>query len=327
MNFCSYLKKCYYHLVEKLKKITILSPTYNEEENIDELVSRIVKVFVKDLIEFDYEIIFIDNASTDETVAKIKSQINKNSKIKLIVNMRNYGHIRSPFYGLQQTNSSATILLASDLQDPPELIYDLVKKWDEGYKLVLCTKPKSDEGFFINRLRKLYYKIMKKFAEFDHIENFTGFGLYDYEVIQRFKEIDDIYPYMRGIVSEIPYKKAYIDFHQPLRKKGKTKNNWLTLVDMALLGMTHSTKLPLRLVTITGLIFSFFSFLTAVGYFIFKILYWDEISFGITPLILGFFVFASLQMLFLGIIGEYISSINTKMNKKKIVEERERINF
>ena len=207
------------------------------------------------------------------------------------------------------------------------MIFDLVKRWEEGYKLVLAVKPKSDEGFIINSLRKFYYKIMKKFAEFDHIENFTGFGLYDSEVIERFKKIDDVYPYMRGIVSDMPFEKCYIDFHQPMRKRGITKNNWLTLIDMALLGMTHSTKVPLRIVTITGIIFSFFSFLTAVGYLIFKILYWDEISFGITPLILGFFVFASLQMLFLGIIGEYLSSISTKMTKQKIVEEKERVNF
>lgn len=321
------LKKCYYHLVETNKRITILSPTYNEEENIEELISRIEKVFSQKLTNYEYEIIFIDNSSTDKTVDVIKNKINHNKNIKLIVNQKNYGHIRSPFYGLQQTNSSATILLASDLQDPPELIFDLVKKWEEGYKLVLGVKPKSDEGLIINSLRKLYYKIMKKFAEFDHIENFTGFGLYDSEVIERFKKIDDVYPYMRGIVSDMPFEKCYIDFHQPMRKRGITKNNWLTLIDMALLGMTHSTKVPLRIVTITGIIFSFFSFLTAVGYLIFKILYWDEISFGITPLILGFFVFASLQMLFLGIIGEYLSSISTKMTKQKIVEEKERINF
>ena len=310
-----------------MKKITILSPTYNEEDNIDELVQRIINIFDKKLIEYKYEIIFIDNSSTDNTVELIKEKIKQNDNIRLIVNKENYGHIRSPFYGLQQTNESATILLASDLQDPPELIYDLVKKWEEGYKLVLATKPKSDEGFVINNLRKLYYKIMKKFAEFDHVENFTGFGLYDREIIERFKEIKDTYPYIRGIVSDMPYEKGFVEFHQPLRKRGKTKNNWFTLIDMALLGMTHSTKMPLRLVTITGMIFSFFSFLTAVGYFIFKLLYWDEISFGITPLILGFFIFASLQMLFLGIIGEYISSMNTKLNKNKIVEEKERVNF
>jgi len=306
--------------------ISVVSPCYNEQENVEE-VYRKVKAIFADLPSYQYEHIFIDNASEDKTVLILKEIALEDKNVKIIINSRNFGHIRSPFYGMLQPDGDAVILLASDLQDPPALIRDFMRKWEEGYKVVLGVKTKSKESFAMFFIRKMYYELIGRLSEIQLTKNNTGFGLYDRKIIEILKEINEPYPYFRGLISDIGFESAKIEYTQPARKRGITKNNFYTLYDIAMLGITNHSKVPLRLAAMLGFILSGISLLIAFGYFIAKLLFWSSFSLGTAPVIMGLFFFSSVQLFFIGIIGEYIGSIHTQVLKRPLVIEKERINF
>ena len=309
-----------------MRLISIVTPCYNEEANVNNLYQQ-VKDVLAELPGYQYEHIFIDNASRDKTVQILKDIALHDKKIKIIVNTRNFGHIRSPYYGLLQARGDAVICLASDLQDPPALIKDFIHKWEEGYKIVLGVKTKSRESSIMFLIRKLYYDLINRLSDVELIKNATGFGLYDRQVIDILKEINDPYPYARGLISELGFDIAKIEYTQQARKRGITKNNFYTLYDLAMLGITNHSKIPLRLAAMLGFILSGISLLIAFGYFIAKLLFWNTFSMGIAPIVIGLFFFSSVQLFFIGIIGEYIGSIHTQVLKRPLVVEKERINF
>jgi glycosyltransferase involved in cell wall biosynthesis len=309
-----------------MPKITVVSPCFNEEGNVEELFQR-VKAAFDQLPAYDFDYIFIDNASRDKTVEILKGMAKNDRRVKIIVNTRNFGHIRSPYYGILQGSGEAVIYLASDLQDPPEMIPDFIRKWEEGYKVVWAVKTQSHETPMMFLVRKLYYETISKLSEVELVKNATGFGLYDKRVIEILREIDDPYPYARGLISEIGFEIARIPFTQPRRKRGITKNNFYTLYDIAMLGITNHSKVPLRLATMAGFSLSFLSLLVALGYLAAKLIFWETFSMGMAPIIIGLFFFASVQLFFIGIIGEYVGSIYTQVLKRPLVVEKERINF
>jgi len=309
-----------------MKKISILIPTFNEEENIVELCARIHAIMEKKT-DYDYELVIIDNASTDKTVEMVKKEIEKNKHVKLIVNARNFGQVRSPFHGILQCKGDAIVLMAADLQEQPELISDFIQKWEEGYKIVLGIKNKSKENPIMFALRKLYYNILSKFSETDQIKNFTGFGLYDRSFIEVLRTIEEPYPFFRGLVGELGYDKTEVHYTQEKRKKGKTKNNFYTLYDIGMLGFVNHSKLPLRLASFLGFGIAILSLVAAAVFFILKLFFWYQFTLGTAPLIIGLFFFSSVQLFFIGIIGEYIGSIHTQVKKRPLVIEKERVNF
>jgi len=313
--------------MKKLKKlISIVTPCYNEEENVEELYQQIKTVF-QELDEYQYEHIFIDNASTDNTVSIIKSIIQQDKNIKLIVNARNFGHIRSPFHGLIQAKGNAVICMASDLQDPPYLIKNFIKKWEEGFKIVAGVKPKSQDSFVMHFIRKAFYQFLHKISEVSLIKNFTGFGLYDKSIIEIMRQLNDPYPYLRGLISELGFDVAEIPFNKPPRKRGITKNNFYTLYDMAMLGITSHSKIPLRIATIVGFMLSIISLIISISYLILKLIFWEQFSIGIAPLLVSLFFFSSVQLFFIGLLGEYIAVIHTQVVNRPLVIEKERVNF
>jgi len=309
-----------------VKLISVITPCYNEEENVREIYVQTKRV-LEDFGNYNYEHIFIDNASKDGTVSILKEIARKDKNIKIIVNTRNFGHIRSPYYAILQATGDAVISISADLQDPPSMIRDFIKKWEEGYKIVVGVKNKSEENPIIFNIRKLYYNLIERYAEVEQIKNFTGFGLYDRKFIDSLRKLDEVYPYFRGLITEMGFERAEIEFVQPKRKKGKTKNNFYTLYDMAMLGFINHSKLPLRLASFIGFTVSFISFLIALGYLLYKLLFWYTFQIGIAPLVIGIFFFAGVQLFFLGIIGEYIGAIFTQVKKRPLVIEKERINF
>ena len=306
--------------------ISIVTPCFNEEENVLELFQRVKKIF-DDLPIYTYEHIFIDNASTDKTVDILKKIANDNPQVKIIVNTRNFGQIRSPIHATFQAKGDAVIGIVADFQDPPELIPKYIKKWEEGYKIVIGVKAKTEESFLFSTIRKTYYRVIGKLSDTEMVQNFTGSGLYDRKVIEIIKKIDDPYPYFRGLICDIGFERAVILYNQPVRKRGITKNNFYTLYDLAMLGITNHSKVPLRLATMTGFAASILSLLFALGYFIYKLIFWKNFSVGIAPLVIGLFFFSAVQLFFIGIIGEYIGSIHTQVHKRPLVIEKERINF
>jgi glycosyltransferase involved in cell wall biosynthesis len=311
--------------VSNKRLISIVTPCYNEEENIDELCVRIAAVM--STLQYDYEHIFIDNASSDNTVKKIKYIAAQDKRVKLIVNARNFGHIRSPYYAILQSRGVACISIASDLQDPPELILEFIKKWEEGYKTVLAVKSTSEESFAMFYLRKSYYRLIAKISEVPLIQNATGAGLFDRVVIDILREIQDPYPYFRGLVCEIGFPIATVPFNQPGRQRGVTNNNFYTLYDIAMLGMTNHSKIPLRLMVMGGFLLSLLSLIVSIGFFVSKILFWNAFQLGAAPMLIGIFFFGSVQTFFIGVLGEYIGSIHTQVRKLPLVVESERINF
>lgn len=306
--------------------ISIVSPCYNEQDNVEEVYRQVKAVFAG-LPSYRYEHIFIDNASTDSTVSILKRLAEADRKVKIIVNSRNFGHIRSPFHGLLQSRGDAVILLVSDLQDPPEMIRDFLVKWEEGYKIVLGVKTQSKETMAMFLVRKMYYEFISRLSEIELTKNNTGFGLYDKQIIEILRSVKDPYPYFRGLISDIGFESAKIEYMQPVRKRGFTKNNFYTLYDMAMLGITNHSKVPLRLATMLGFFVSGVSLLVALGYFIAKLLFWDTFNMGIAPLTIGLFFCSAVQLFFIGIIGEYIGSIHTQVLNRPLVIEKERINF
>lgn len=310
-----------------MKLISIVTPCFNEEDNIQILykeVQDVIKPFKK---KYRFEHIFIDNCSEDSTVGILRELAAKDKTVKVILNSRNYGFVRSQHYGLIQGSGDAVILMVADLQDPPSVIPEFIKNWEEGYKTVVAVKNKSKENRIIFALRKLYYSIIKKISETEQIMNFTGFGLYDKVIIDSIKLFKDRYPYLRGIIAEIGFERKEVEFIQPIRKKGKSKFNFFNLYDFAMLGFVSYSKVPMRLAVFVGFFTGFASFCVSIFYLIYKLMYWDSFQVGMAPLVSGFFFIGSLQLIFIGLLGEYVCSILTEVKDRPLVIEKERINF
>ena len=310
-----------------MKKISIMVPTYNEEENVELMYEALKNVFEKELKSYQYEILFIDNKSKDKTREIIRKICRKDKNVKAIFNAQNFGQFNSPYYGLIHTTGDCTISLACDFQDPVDMIPKFVKEWENGYKIVIGIKTKSKEGKVMYFLRSLYYKMIKKFSEVEQIEHFTGFGLYDKDFIQVLKDLDDPDPYLRGIVSELGYERKEIPFVQPKRERGKSSNNWYRLYDAAMLGITSYTKVGLRAATILGFIIAFLSIVVAIVYLVLKLCMWNTFEAGMAPLLIGVFLLGGIQIFFIGFLGEYILSINQRMMHRPLVVVEEKINF
>ncbi|MCU1263430.1 MAG: glycosyl transferase, family 2, partial [Bryobacterales bacterium] len=310
----------------QMKSLSIVTPCYNEEMNVREVYDRVRKV-IAGLGKYRYEHIFIDNCSTDRTLELLKEIAAADTNVKVIANARNFGHIRSPIHAFHQAQGDAVMGLVADLQDPPELIPELVHWWEQGYKMVVCIKKSSKENRLMFWMRTRYYQLVNRISNIETFENFTGFGLYDRQVCDIIRSFKDPYPYFRGMIAEIglPYKE--IAFTQPRRERGITKNNWYTLYDMAMLGITNLSKVPLRLATFTGMVTGGLSIMVAVFYLVYKLVFWNRFEVGIAPLVIGIFLFASVQLVCLGIIGEYIGSIFSFVQNRPLVIERERVNF
>jgi glycosyltransferase involved in cell wall biosynthesis len=306
--------------------ISVVCGCYNEEDNVEELYLQ-VRDAIATLPGYTYEHIFIDNASTDRTLERLRSLAANDRNVKVIVNTRNFGHIRSPYHALLQARGEAVIGMASDLQDPPSLIPTLVRKWEEGYKVAMAVKPASDESWVMFRLRRAYYDFLGRIANVNLVKNFTGFGIYDRQVIEVLRTIEEPYPYFRGLVADMGFQAATVEFRQPKRQHGVTHNNFFTLYDMAMLGMTSYSKVPLRLATMLGFLMSLLSFLVALGYLIWKLTVWNKFGFGMAPLLIGIFFLGSVQLMFIGLIGEYVGAIHTQVQRRPLVIEKERINF
>ena len=309
-----------------MKKISIVSPCYNEEGNLPELHRRLTAVMAQHP-EYDYEIIWADNASTDGSRALIRRLCAEDRRLKAIFNAGNFGQIRSPYNALLAATGDAVVMICSDLQETPELIHDFIREWEGGAKVVCGVKPTSKEGSFMFLLRRVYYKLIRILSDTPQIENFTGFGLYDRVVIDAMRKFDDPYPYIRGLVAEIGFRRVEVPYEQQARKAGRTKNNLFSLYDYAMTGFVNHTKLPLRLAAFTGFVLAALSLLTAIVYFIYKLAYWDSFVVGTAPLVIGLFFFSSVQLIFIGVIGEYIGAIWTQVKNKPLVIEEERINF
>lgn len=309
-----------------MKRIDLLIPTYNEEENVRPLVDNIIEVF-KTVPKYDYRIVFIDNDSTDGTRNKIEAMIQEGKKVVAIYNAKNFGHIRSSFYGLTQCDGDAVVFMCADFQDPPEIIPQFIKEWEKGYKIVIGKKTKSEENKLMYFIRKCYYKGIKKIADIEHIEQFTGFGLYDKKFIEVLRDLDDSIPYLRGIVAELGFKRSEIEYNQHKRRYGKTKYNFYLLYDHAMLGITSYSRILLRLCTMIGFVLAMISFIIAIIYLIYKLLYWDLFTAGTAPILIGVFLFGSLQLFFTGLMGEYILNINTRVMHRPLVVEEKRLNF
>ena len=311
------------------KKISIVIPCYNEQDNVGPISEAVRAQFanVPLLQKYDWEIIFMDNDSRDATRDRIRELCAADKHIKAIFNAKNFGQFNSPYYGMLQTDGDATMLMAADFQDPPELIEQYVAGWEEGYKIVIGIKEQSSDGRFIYALRCLYYKMIRKFSQVDQIEHFTGFGLYDREFIKVLRDLDDPTPFLRGIVAELGFRRKEIPYSQPKRRAGKTSNNFYTLYDAAMLSFTSYTKIGLRIATFAGAICAGLSMLVALIYLIMKLIWWDRFPAGMTPLLIGMLFLGSVQIFFIGLVGEYILSINQRVMKRPLVVEEERLNF
>jgi len=310
-----------------MKKISIMTPCYNEEDNIVQITDAVRKIMLEELPQYDYEHVIIDNYSEDNTLSLLRDICAKDKHVKVIENSRNFGYIRSPFHGLMQTTGDCSISLVADFQEPPAMIPIFVKKWEEGYKVVCAVKPTSKENCVMFSIRSLYYKMVKRMSEVDSIDHFTGFGLYDRQVIEALRLMDDPYPYFRGLICEVGFKRALVEFVQPNRMRGKTHSSFYKLFDVAMLGITANSKVPLRLATIAGFLLSIIAFICAVVYLILKLVYWYNMPIGMAPVVIGVFFFSSVQLFFIGLLGEYVAQIFTKVTNRPRVFESERINF
>ncbi|MBQ6555131.1 MAG: glycosyltransferase family 2 protein [Firmicutes bacterium] len=302
-------------------------PCYNEEENVVQMYKAVKEQLETNLSRYDYEILFIDNNSTDNTRALLRTVCKDDKKVKAIFNAKNFGQFNSPYHAMCQTTGDCTVCLCCDFQDPPELIPQFVKEWENGYMIVSGIKAKSKENPFVRLLRTIYYKMIKKMSDVEQIEHFTGFGLYDKSFIKVLTDLNDPIPFLRGIVAELGYKRKDIMYEQHKRAAGKTHNNWYSLYDAAMLSFTSYTKIGLRIATIAGFLMSFASFLIAVVYLILKLIFWNNFPVGIAPLIILVSIIGSVQLFFIGLLGEYILNINKRLMNRPLVVEEERINF
>tara|TARA_Y100001970_G_C14251523_1_gene872249 strand:- start:2906 stop:3841 length:936 start_codon:yes stop_codon:yes gene_type:complete len=310
-----------------MKKISIVTPTYNEEENIEKLILEVRKIMESLKSKYDYEHIVIDNKSIDNTISILKKIAKEDKNLKVIINSRNFGHIRSPFYGLLQAKGDAVIFFNSDFQDPPEMIPDYIKSWEAGHKITLGQKTETKENFFIKYLKRTYYKLLNSISSVNLPLYTTGSGIYDQKIIEQLRKIKDPYPYLRGLVAEIEDEINFIQFEQPKRFGGKTKSNFFTFYDYVILGLVKHSSMPLRLIIILGFISSILSFFSAIIYFLYKLIYWHSFEIGVGPLVIGMFFFFSIIIFIIGLIGEYILSILTYSRNLPLVVEKERINF
>jgi polyisoprenyl-phosphate glycosyltransferase len=309
-----------------MKLISIVTPCFNEQDNVSVLYQQVKDIF-DGLPTYNYEHIFIDNSSVDNTVEVLKSIATSDQKLKIIVNTRNFGPVRSPFHGLLQAKGDAVILVAADLQDPIILIPQFIKNWEKGAKIVVGTKFKSKENRIMFFIRKTFYNLISKISETEQIKNFTGFGLYDKSFINILKDIKDPFPYYRGLITEFGFNRIEIPYVQPIRYKGKTSTNFYSLYEYAMLGFVSSSMVPIRVASFVGFGLAFLSIFIAFIYFILKIIFWDSFSLGLAPLVIGMFLISGVQLFFLGIIGEYIGAIFTQVKKRPLVVEKERVNF
>ena len=310
-----------------MKTISIVIPCYNEEENVNAMYQAIDNIFKTDLPDYTYELIFIDNDSKDRTREIIRDLCSQEKRVKGIFNAKNFGQFNSPYYAMLQTGGDCTILMAADFQDPVEMIPKYVKEWEKGYKIVIGIKKSSKENKIMYWLRSCYYKTIKRLSDVEQIEHFTGFGLYDQRFIKVLRELDDPTPFLRGIVAELGFRRKEIPYEQPKRRAGKTSNNFYRLYDAAMLSVTSYTKVGLRLATIFGSICSFASMMVALIYLVMKLVYWDRFPAGMAPLLIGMCFLGSVQIFFIGLVGEYVLSINARVMKRPLVIEEERINF
>ncbi|MDR3151279.1 MAG: glycosyltransferase family 2 protein [Holosporaceae bacterium] len=308
-------------------KISVVVPCFNEEDNIIPISESIVKQFEEKLPNYDYELIFIDNCSEDRSRSKIEHLCNQNRNIKAIFNIRNFGQFNSPFYGICQANGDCVILVCADFQDPVELIPQFIKEWESGYKIVIGVKKQSDENKFMRLLRAAYYKIMKKIAYIDYIDQFTGFGLYDKSFISILKSLNDPMPFLRGLVAEFGGKRKEIAYRQSRRRSGKSSYNIYKLYDALMLSVTSYTKISIRIASFFGFFIATIDAIIGFYYFVRKIVSWDSFPLGMAPLVMGFFLFCSIILIFIGLLGEYILSINTRLLNRPLVIEEKRINF
>lgn len=310
-----------------MKKVSILIPCYNEEENVVPMSRAIVQLFTNELSQYDYELVFIDNDSHDNTRPLLRKICAENPKIKAILNAKNFGQFNSPYYGILQTTGDCVISMVCDFQDPLELIPKYLEEWKKGYKIVIGIKTSSKENRILYFLRSLYYKMIKKFSNVEQIEHFTGSGLYDREFVEVLRDLKDPTPFLRGIVAELGYKRKEIPYEQPQRRAGKTHNNWYSLYDAAMLSFTSYTKIGLRLATFIGVFIGVISLIIAIVYLVMKLVFWDTFSAGMAPILIGMFFLGSVQLFFLGFMGEYILSMNQRIMNRPLVIEEERINF
>ena len=309
------------------KKISVVIPTYNEEGNVKPLAQAIVDVMENELPEYNYEIIFIDNHSKDKTKMYLRQMCKENKHIKAIFNARNFGQLRSPVYGLKQAYGDCVIRMCADFQDPVDMIVKFVREWEQGWKIVVGIKKSSKEKKFMYFVRTCYYKLIRKITDIDHIEHFTGFGLYDKDFVDVVRDLHDPMPYLRGIIAELGYDYKEIPYQQQKRKAGKSKNNFYSLYDYAMIGITSYSKVVLRMATFLGLFVGGASFVVAIVYLILKLLYWDRFSAGIAPLVIGVFFLGAMQLFFIGLLGEYVLSINTRVLDRPLVVVEEKLNF
>ena len=309
-----------------MKLISVVTGCYNEQDNVEPLIERIRAQFAA-LPQYRYEHILIDNASTDETVARVKAIAARDRNVKLIVNARNFGHIRSPVHALLQARGDAVVAMAADLQDPPELIPRFLELWEQGHRVVAGVKPRSREGLFARLGRRLYYATIGRISEIRLIRNFTGFGLYDRVVVEAVRRFDDPYPYFRGMIADIGFEPAEVAYAQEPRARGRSKNSFYTLYDLAMLGITSHSKVPIRIATMAGFALSALSLAAALAYLVYKLVFWYEFSVGLAPVVIGVFFFASVQLFFIGVLGEYIGAIHSQVQRRPLVVEKERVNF
>lgn len=313
--------------MKKKKTISVVLPSYNEEGNIEQIYIEILKLFKSQLKKYNYEILFIDNDSKDNTRSIIRKICKKDKNAKAIFNAKNFGQFNSPYYGLLNTSGDAVISMASDFQDPVDMLPKFIEAWEKGYKIAVGIRKTSTDNIILSKIKKLYYNLIDKFSNIDQIKMFTGFGLYDKDFIDILKKLDDPTPFLRGIVAEIGFKRKEIFFEQGKRKSGKTSNNFYSLYDAAMLSFTSYTKIGLRLATFFGAIVFIISFVVAIVYFVMKIIWWDRFQAGMIPMLLGMLFLGSIQILFIGIIGEYVLAINQRTMHRPLVIEEERINF
>lgn len=309
------------------KKISVLIPCYNEEENVVPMSNAIKDLFEQQLPQYDYELLFIDNDSTDNTRPLLREICARNKNVKAIFNAKNFGQFNSPYHGILQVTGDCVVSMVCDFQDPIELIPKYLEAWEEGYKIVIGIKTSSKENKLMYWFRSLYYKFVKAFSDVDQIEHFTGSGLYDREFIEVLRRLNDPTPFLRGIVSELGFKRKEIEYEQPQRRAGKTHNNFYTLYDAAMLSITSYTKIGLRLCTFTGVIVGVCSFIVALVYLILKLADWYKFDAGMAPILLSVLFLGALQLFSIGFIGEYIMSINKRVMNRPLVVEEERINF
>lgn len=309
------------------KVISVMIPCYNEVENVGPISKAVIKIIEEKLPAYDYELVFIDNDSSDGTRDILRRICSENKKIKAIFNAKNFGQFNSPYYGLCQTTGDCTVFMCCDFQDPIEMIPQFIEKWEAGYKIVCAIKTSSRENKIMRFLRTCYYKTIQKMSDIEQIEHFTGFGLYDKSFIEVLKNLDDPTPFLRGVVAELGYKRIDIPYEQQKRAAGKTHNNWATLYDAAMLSFTSYTKIGLRIATIIGFGLSAVSLLVALIYLVLKLIFWDRFVAGMIPILLAVCILGSVQLFFIGLLGEYVLSMNKRIMKRPLVIEEERLNF